>query len=106
PLDAAILAKSQGEEGWEKLDEIPFDFERRRLSVVVERHGERLLIAKGAAGAILAACTTREVDGVVTPISPLEREHLESVYRATNAKGLRVLAVGWRDVEAQHAYTA
>ncbi|MGO9248132.1 MAG: hypothetical protein ACLP7W_06005, partial [Solirubrobacteraceae bacterium] len=50
PLDMAILQKSAPEEaaGYEKRDEIPYDFERRRLSIVVERQSRRLLITKGA----------------------------------------------------------
>lgn len=107
PLDAAILARSgEPAAGWEKLDEIPFDFERRRLSVVVARGDERILVSKGAPGAILAICASREVDGAVGPISTTERERFESVYRAASAKGLRVLGVAWRAVEAQPAYVA
>ena len=64
PLDAAILAASVDgdDEGWNKLDEIPFDFERRRLSVVVERGTERLLVTKGAPDGICTLCAGTEED--------------------------------------------
>lgn len=58
PLDTAILGASSDEDdsGWLKLDEIPFDFERRRLSIVAERGADRLLVTKGAADGICALC--------------------------------------------------
>src|SRR6185437_9083532 len=63
PLDAAILAHGcSGEPTSSKLDEIPFDFERRRHSVVVESNGIRKLITKGAPEAVLAVCKTYQID--------------------------------------------
>jgi Mg2+-importing ATPase len=72
PLDVAILAGAPADEqaAFTKLDEIPFDFERRRLSVVVERNEERLLITKGAPDALCARCSDNVPDPcrqVVTP---------------------------------------
>ena len=72
PLDAAILQQpSVDVTGYRKIDEIPFDFERRRLSVVVEAPdgaGRRLLITKGAPEPILALSTAFEVGGQVAPL--------------------------------------
>jgi len=53
PLDEAILARPFDAAAWRKIDEVPFDFERRRVSVLAETDGERLLIVKGAPEDIL-----------------------------------------------------
>ena len=64
PLDAVILKHgSVDTEGSRKLDEIPFDFERRRLSIVVESGGERLMITKGAPEGVLSCCSEYESCG-------------------------------------------
>ena len=63
--------------GYQKVDEIPFDFERRRLSVVVEAPdggGRRLLITKGAPESILALSTAFEADGQVAPLDAATRQ--------------------------------
>src|SRR5690348_865834 len=66
PLDAAILNyQTLAVDEYRKLDEIPFDFERRRLSVVVRRNDEHLLIVKGAPESVIAGCTQYEADGLV-----------------------------------------
>jgi Mg2+-importing ATPase len=85
PLDVAVLAGAPANEqaDWTKLDEIPFDFERRRLSVVVERDGERLLITKGAPDALCARCDGTEAD----------RECWRTWIEEAGQKGLRLLAV-------------
>jgi Mg2+-importing ATPase len=72
PLDAAILkgVPPQGIEDYEKCDEIPFDFERRRLSIVVERAGERLLLTKGAPEGILPLLVSYEAGGKSPPSLP------------------------------------
>ncbi|HXX78899.1 MAG TPA: HAD-IC family P-type ATPase, partial [Ktedonobacteraceae bacterium] len=64
PLDTAILQHNQQDiQGYRKLDEIPFDFERRRLSIVVENDGKATLITKGAPESILSVCMSSEVAG-------------------------------------------
>ena len=61
PLDAALLADPAWKAGdARKLDEVPFDFERRRLSVVVEQEGRRRLVAKGAPEGVLPLCTAED----------------------------------------------
>ncbi len=70
PLDAAILARREATIGeYHKLDEIPFDFQRRRLSIVVAKDSERLLISKGAPEGILERCSAHEVDGAIHPMN-------------------------------------
>ena len=82
-----------------KVDELPFDFERRRMSVVVARtSGQRLLICKGAVEEVLAACAFVEQDGRRAPLADGQRATLEGVVRALNDEGMRVIAVAVRDL--------
>jgi Mg2+-importing ATPase len=105
PLDTAILATPEGEDaGWTKLDEIPFDFERRRLSVVVERGGERRMITKGAAEGICALATCLERSGECRPVDEAARAAWEAWLDGAGKMGLRVLAVAWRAVGGESAW--
>jgi Mg2+-importing ATPase len=107
PLDSAILKHHREDtSGWEKTDEIPFDFERRRLSIVVEGHGDRMLITKGAPEGILDACASYESGDAQLPFGEAERARCRDLYRALNAEGFRVLAVAWRPVTASAGFTA
>jgi len=104
-LDRAVLdhVELQTElrlaEHYKKVDEIPFDFDRRRMSVVVsERDDHHELICKGAVEEILAACTHVLDKGVAVP---LDADMLARVYRVTrdlNEEGLRVVAVAMKEV--------
>ncbi len=99
PLDAAILRRPCASlEQHEKLDEIPFDFERRRLSIAVAKDGVNLLITKGAPEAVLAVSTSLEVDGLVSAMGDAERQRCEEVFRRLSSEGLRVLAVAYREL--------
>src|SRR5882724_4822985 len=106
PLDTAILAASPPDtQAYAKVDEIPFDFERRCLSIVVESPGGRLLIAKGAPESILQSATAYEVTGTSTPLDPPTRAQCLVVYQDLSAKGYRVLGVAYRPVPVQPGYT-
>lgn len=102
-MDEAILNHEELEEALEakaayrKIDEIPFDFERKRMSVVVEdKTGLNLLICKGAAEAVLGICSRIEEDGVVRDMLPEDhRKSLKRVHRL-NSQGFRVLALAYR----------
>ena len=105
PLDAAILQHDQPDiHGYQKLDEIPFDFERRRLSIVVEKEGARLLITKGAPEGVLPICSTYEVDGQRNAIDSEAETKCKATYQALSTKGYRVLAVAYRPVPVKEAY--
>jgi Mg2+-importing ATPase len=109
PLDSAILKRTPAPveaDAYRKLDEVPFDFERRRLSVVVERDGERLLITKGAPESVLANCTAYAQDGASSPLDDTARARCSEVFHALSAQGQRVLAVASRTVPVQDAYRA
>lgn len=106
PLDKAILRGAPpGTDDHDldrKLDEIPFDFERRLLSVVVSHGDERLLIAKGAPESVFARCKSYE-DG--DEIRPFDRERWTGALDRASARGERVLAVAVRKVERKRSYT-
>jgi Mg2+-importing ATPase len=105
PLDAAILRDCPAPPaGWRKLDEIPLDFERRRMSIVAERGGDRWLVTKGAPESVLAVCTQCEVEGSALPLDGEHRAACVRTYEAMGARGLRVLAIAWRPVQAQPRY--
>ena len=110
PLDEAILAAGKIDlTAWRKIDEVPFDFERRRVSILVEGGGRRLLIVKGAPEDILGHAARYEQQG--TPPRPFDaaaRKGAEATFNGLGAEGYRVLGVAWREVEAdrQHASIA
>jgi P-type Mg2+ transporter len=106
PLDAAIAASEPPDSiGWEKIDEIPFDFERRRSSIVASKDGgDRILVSKGAPEGILAIATACELDGHEQPLDESGRARCRATYEALGEKGLRVLAIASRRVEKRDAY--
>jgi Mg2+-importing ATPase len=107
PLDAAILKHATLDiSAYRKLDEMPFDFERRRLSVVVAHGAERLLITKGAPEGILTLCTGFETQGQRHALDDGARRLCLATFQELSAAGYRVLAVAYRSVPLQDAYRA
>jgi Mg2+-importing ATPase len=106
PLDTAVLKHDHPNiHDYEKVDEIPFDFERRRVSIVVKHNDERLLITKGAPESVLSTCTSFEVDNQQHPLEG-SQARIENTYRDLCAKGYRSLAVAFAKVPAKDVYTA
>jgi Mg2+-importing ATPase len=107
PLDEAILATPQttGETDYQKVDEIPYDFERRRLSVVLEHASQRLLITKGAPEGVLERTVAVEREGQVTPLDAELSARCRATFDDLSRKGLRVLAVAYVPVEARADYS-
>ena len=109
PLDEAILTGARdlplGE--WHGLTEVPFDYERRRVSVLAERAGKRLLIVKGAPEDVIALSTAVEqADGAVHPLDATGRARLDKVLLDRTAQGLRCIGVGWREFAGDRPGTA
>lgn len=105
PLDEAILQhQGAGASGWTKLDEVPFDFERRRVSVLLEKAGVRSLVVKGAPDDILRLCTHQEDGTALTPLSSLALQRVQATCHALEDEGFRVLAIAWRPVAADHPH--
>jgi len=110
PLDVAILALSRSDaDSYGKCDEIPFDFDRRRLSIVVEKKGDgiggRLLVTKGAPEGILDLSESFETDGKVISLDPDTRHRCRQTFDDLSAQGFRVLAVAYRSVDTQGGFT-
>ncbi len=80
-------------ENYQKIDEIPFDFSRRRLSVIVSDGNKKQLITKGAVEEILSICTMIDEKGVVSPITKEIKENIRKISKELNEEGLRVVAV-------------
>jgi Mg2+-importing ATPase len=109
-LDVAVLEHVelrhalQLEQSFKKIDEIPFDFQRRRLSVVVEEanhHHE--LICKGAVEETLAICSQLRDGTAVRPLDGRSRQAVLELNASLNADGLRVIAVAYKEVPLQQA---
>jgi Mg2+-importing ATPase len=100
PLDNAILAAGTIDiSAWKKLDEAPFDFERRRVSVLVEGEGVRRIIVKGAPEDILAICAQAERDGMASePLDAAARQKARQVFEGLGREGYRVLGVAYQAV--------
>jgi Mg2+-importing ATPase len=102
-LDRAVLAHQDVHHDvaipqWRKVDELPFDFTRRLMSVVVETpEGVHRLICKGAPEAVLAGCTRVELDGTAQPIEGAHGEGLHAEHDDLARQGFRVLALAFRD---------
>lgn len=99
PLDQAILNEPSLKEigrDVSKISEIPFDFERRRLSVVVSKAGQKLLISKGAPESILKVCSSIRLGQEILPFGTSEREACQEIFRHLHDQGLRVLAIASR----------
>ncbi|MDB6154483.1 MAG: mgtA 1, partial [Chthoniobacteraceae bacterium] len=97
-LDRAVLnhqdARQERLEGYRKVDEIPFDFVRRMMSVVVEKPDkDHQLLTKGAPEAVFPRCTFYELDGEVFPLEAERAADLTLHYQELSADGFRVLAV-------------
>jgi Mg2+-importing ATPase len=100
PLDEAILQYREFDvKGVEKIDEIPFDFIRKRISVVVEYEGQRLIIAKGAPEEISRICAYCETDETLTDFTNVSQSKFEQKYTDLSKQGYRVLAVSYKKVK-------
>ncbi len=107
PLDEAIVsARPFDMAAWRKIDEVPFDFERRRVSVLVEHEGTRRLIVKGAPEDVLRLSGFYEKDGREQPLDAATRHAFEATLDGLGGQGFRALGVASREVDATHATAA
>lgn len=106
PLNATILGQDHPDlQSYIKIDEIPFDFERRCASVVVDKGGLHLLIAKGAPEFIIKSCTDLEEDGSVKPMTDEKKEACKKTFTSLSSQGYRVLAIAYRKLSPQQDYS-
>lgn len=103
-IDLAIINQAEKQQlqsvllQYTRVDEIPFDFTRRRMSVVLaDKDQNRQLITKGAVEEILNICSFAELDGKVLPMSEEIRQAAMALYEKNNEEGLRMIAIARKD---------
>lgn len=98
-LDRAVLSKGNldVERNCRKVDEIPFDFQRRRMSVVIDYEEDHVLICKGAVEEIYTCCDRYQVDDEIYPLIDVIRSDLFEEVERLNNDGFRVLAIAYRE---------
>jgi len=107
PIDAALVAAGAAAglstAGHAKVDEIPYDFQRRRLTIVTSTAADATrhhVVTKGAFSSVLEVCTALACDGSTAPLTKDASAGLEAFYRERSEAGFRVLAVATREIEA------
>jgi Mg2+-importing ATPase len=102
PIDAAIRAHRQFDlSGYRKADEIPYDFLRKRLSILIAHDDTHLMVTKGALANVLAACSTAETGaGAIVDIAAV-RERIQRYFEELSSKGFRTLGVAYKNIGAE-----
>ncbi|PGS95466.1 magnesium-translocating P-type ATPase [Bacillus anthracis] len=101
-IDKAVMKHTEENQKFDpsvfqKLDEIPFNFARRRMSVIVKNNsGEHTMICKGAVEEVLSICNYTEVDGKVVSLTDDTRLHVKQLSKTLNSEGMRVIAVAYK----------
>jgi len=104
-LDVAVLEAVDQDMKFEKLrfkklDEVPFDFERRRMSVIVRTPQSQIrMVTKGAVEEMIKVCTHIEIKGEIKELTAQLRKEIEEITQHYNREGLRVVAVAYRDFD-------
>lgn len=98
-IDKAIVERAQQKhvfekiEGYTKIDEVPFDFERRRMSIILEHEGKRRLITKGASEEVLSVCSKILLNGRVVNLTKTWLAKIKKTISDLNENGMRVICV-------------
>jgi len=103
-LDKAVLNKAKSykellEKQYKKVDEIPFDFQRKIMSVVVETEGKHTIISKGAPEEIFKRCANYELEGEILPFEHLIIADLKEEYDNLSKDGFRVIAIAYKQID-------
>ena len=98
-LDNSILSNEDldVERSCRKVDEIPFDFVRKRMSVIIEYEGDHVLICKGSVEAVFEACDRYQIDDEILPLIDMLRQDILEEYESLSKQGFRVLAIAYRE---------
>ena len=96
PLDLAILKDREVEKGWEKIDEWPYDFSRKRVTVLARREGKLLAISKGAVPQIQEICSSAEIEGRIVSMDEA-RAQIQQVFEEESGEGHRLLGVAIKE---------
>ena len=99
-LDRAVLKYEKSVvNGYKKIDEVPFDFSRKIMSVVVEMEGKHCIISKGAPEEIFKRCARYELEGEIMDMDQLIITDLKTEFDYLSSEGFRVLAVAYKNFE-------
>lgn len=107
PLDDAILEHTEIDvSGWRKIDEVPFDFERRRVSVLLDNGTNRLLVVKGAPEDILRLSVSYGLNGEagLRPLNEAALKRITGQFEGLSKEGFRVLGIASRQVGMDHPH--
>ncbi len=106
PIDIEIRSYCQfNVSGYQKLDEVPYDFIRKRLSILVSKDNKHLMVTKGALQNVLAVCASVETsEGKKVDITAV-KERIQQCFDKQSSKGLRILGVAYRDVGSDSLIT-
>jgi Mg2+-importing ATPase len=102
-LDKAILSHEDidVERNCRKVDEVPFDFTRKRMSVIIEFEEQHVLICKGAVDDVYGVCDRYQVDDDIYPLIDMVKNDLLEDYAELSADGYRVLAIAYREFDRE-----
>jgi Mg2+-importing ATPase len=98
PIDDAIKGLALSSANCQKFDELPYDFSRRLLSVLIKKEEEIILITKGAFKNVLAVCNQYSYNHSIATMDPDAKEKLENKFEHFSQEGLRVLAIAKRNL--------
>ncbi|MDL1902306.1 magnesium-translocating P-type ATPase, partial [Anaerolineae bacterium CFX9] len=99
PLDEAILAKQTlAIEGIRKIDEIPYDFHRKRLSIIYRLNESTIMTTKGALANILEVCSTIQTGADIQPLDDTQQAHIQKQFAQWSGQGYRVLGVAFKAI--------
>jgi Mg2+-importing ATPase len=102
PIDEAIRSYKQPDvSGYEKADEVPYDFIRKRLSILVVKDGRYLMVTKGTVSDVLAVCSLAETPSGTKVDINSQRQQIRKKFEALSNQGFRVLGIAYRDMAVQ-----
>jgi Mg2+-importing ATPase len=105
PIDEAIRANHLDLSGYQKLDEVPYDFIRKRLSILASKNDKNLMVTKGALQNVLDVCTSVETsEGTIVQIAGVQKQ-IQQRFEEFSGKGFRVLGIAYRDIGSDKLIT-
>lgn len=105
PIDQALLESHHvNQEGWQKLEELPYDFNRKRISILAKKESQPILITKGAVEQVFAVCSKVEIGENESDFSSM-KEKLEKQFSELSEQGNRVLGVAYKRMESKEKLT-
>jgi Mg2+-importing ATPase len=105
PIDEAICASHLDVSGYQKLDEVPYDFIRKRLSILVSKDNANLMITKGALQNVLDVCTSVETSEGTTVQITRAKKQIQQRFENLSSMGFRVLGIAYRSIQSDKLIT-